>query len=282
MVLDRGVAGLLGDPSYSTANIRPVCGTGTTPVTPSDTGMASYLSAGQNESISNITTRETSPAPKIRHMWRWRFNQGDVVGNVSEVGVALSSFPTSSTPLLSRALVVDVNGDPTTITVLADEYLEVEYELYLNASASSSGTLTQDIDGTPTSTSYTIKPSAFLTDSVIGWNKCTSAGLIPLSPTASTGTDYVIMSAGSVSSGVDGGITGTKFRVSTATASAVNVSSGYRDVKYVASPDEANTNISAMQFNSSLFSFQMQIAPAVAKTSDYSYDITIRYQISRI
>lgn len=59
--------------------------------------------------------------------WRrltFRFAQGAAAGNLSEVGVG-----SSSTNLFSRALILDGLGQPTTVTVLADEFLDVVYEL---------------------------------------------------------------------------------------------------------------------------------------------------------
>lgn len=54
-----------------------------------------------------------------------QFNQGAAAGNISEVGVGWGS----ASDLFSRSLVVDSLGNPTTITVLEDEFLTVTYEL---------------------------------------------------------------------------------------------------------------------------------------------------------
>jgi hypothetical protein len=54
----------------------------------------------------------------------YRFAQGAAAGNLSEVGVGWSSAG-----LWSRALILDGVGNPTTITVLADEFLDVVYRL---------------------------------------------------------------------------------------------------------------------------------------------------------
>lgn len=280
MVLDLGIAGLLGSPTYSTYNIRPVCGTGTAPVTPEDVNLDTFLAGGSNPAFSFNTTRSTSPSPYVKHSWRWRYSQGAVVGNVSEVGIAFSSgTPTISSSLFSRAIVVDTGGDPTTITVLSDEYLEIQYDLYLNA-ISSSGSFSQDIDGVSVATTYSIKPSAFLASGSLGWNNCVQTGVAPLIPNASSGTDFVTFSDGATGT-IDAGITGNKYRISTATAGSVAVGNGYRDVTYMAGPGDANANLTAMQFNSGLFSFQMEVSPAVPKTSEHTYELTIRYQISR-
>lgn len=61
----------------------------------------------------------------------WRFAQGAAAGNLSEVGVG----PAANT-LFSRALIKDSNGNPTTITVLSTEFLDVTYEFRIYAPAS--------------------------------------------------------------------------------------------------------------------------------------------------
>lgn len=54
----------------------------------------------------------------------WRFAVGVATGNISEVGLGWGN-----TTLWNRALVKDIEGNPTTITVLADEYLDVISEV---------------------------------------------------------------------------------------------------------------------------------------------------------
>lgn len=57
----------------------------------------------------------------------WRFSEGVVTGNLSEVGV-IHTYSSPNWPLWSRTLIRDSNGDPVTITILPDEYLDVMYE----------------------------------------------------------------------------------------------------------------------------------------------------------
>ena len=56
----------------------------------------------------------------------YSFGAGDAEGNLSEVGIGIQE---ATGGLFSRALILDGEGDPTTITVLDDEYLYVTYEL---------------------------------------------------------------------------------------------------------------------------------------------------------
>ena len=54
----------------------------------------------------------------------WRFAVGVATGNISEIGLGWGN-----TTLWNRALVKDTAGNPTTITILADEYLDVISEV---------------------------------------------------------------------------------------------------------------------------------------------------------
>lgn len=57
---------------------------------------------------------------------RHQFGQGQAAGNLSEIGIQHTS---ASGPLWSRALILDGQGDPTTITVLPDDFLTCYYTL---------------------------------------------------------------------------------------------------------------------------------------------------------
>lgn len=54
----------------------------------------------------------------------FRFGQGVAAGNLSEIGLGWSN-----TELWNRALILDSNGNPTTITVLSNEFLDVAVEI---------------------------------------------------------------------------------------------------------------------------------------------------------
>lgn len=79
--------------------------------------------------------------------YKYTFTSGQVVGNMSEV--ALFSSSSSSADMFSRELIRDYAGNPTTISVLSDEYLEVRYELRIYPSLTPS-IRTVNILGTPT------------------------------------------------------------------------------------------------------------------------------------
>lgn len=100
-------------------------GTGTATPAPSDTSLASFL-AGQS---IGTRTFAASGAPDYAssNIMVALFALGAVVGNVTEV--AITQAATGSGTAFARALIVDGGGTPVAITVLADEQLEVTYEL---------------------------------------------------------------------------------------------------------------------------------------------------------
>lgn len=88
-----------------------------------------------------------------------RFNPGTVNGvNLAEVGMAASD----AVNLFSRSLIKDTGGSPTTITLAADEYLDVIYELRMYLPANDA-TTTATIDGVSTTVTirYSTNANAF-------------------------------------------------------------------------------------------------------------------------
>lgn len=75
---------------------------------------------------------EPEPIPRSFNTRIFRFDKGEGTGNHSEVGVGWEiDDQTELNPLWSRAIIVDSNGEPLTITVLEDEILDVYYTLYV-------------------------------------------------------------------------------------------------------------------------------------------------------
>ncbi|WP_168416468.1 hypothetical protein [Acinetobacter indicus] len=87
---------------------------------------------GGNGTISKQTT--TSPY-YVAVNRTYRFAEGVAAGNISEVGCGWGT----GLALWNRALVKDLNGDPTTITVLSDEFLDVIVEVRYYPTQSFSG-----------------------------------------------------------------------------------------------------------------------------------------------
>ena len=106
-------------------------GTGTTTPTFADTQLANKVANTVLGSGALGTSVGTSTSEPYYGYGRctYRFLPGSLNNvNLTEVGISLGN---STTLVFSRALIVDGNGDPTSITVLSDEFLDVTYELRL-------------------------------------------------------------------------------------------------------------------------------------------------------
>ncbi|QKW57013.1 hypothetical protein [Stenotrophomonas sp. NA06056] len=101
-------------------------GTGSTAPANGDTALAAYLATSSARiSANSINLTPDGGNYYMGQRFVYRFNQGVATGNLSELGTG-----TSNTGLFSRALVRDPNtGNPITITVLPDEFLDVTFEL---------------------------------------------------------------------------------------------------------------------------------------------------------
>lgn len=101
-------------------------GTGSTSPSVSQTGLATYLAGTTGKASADQNSYVAGSPPYTQLIQTYQFGTGVATGNISEVGVGWSS---SGNNLFSRALILDGEGDPTTITVLSDEILDVEYTL---------------------------------------------------------------------------------------------------------------------------------------------------------
>lgn len=122
LILDAGL-NRMGDTTSAWVNYCHV-GTDNTVPTVSDTGLGGWV-ASKTFTTSAYSAKGSAPYYGYKN-YSYRFGQGVAAGNLSEVSVGWSATNDS---MYSRALIVDGAGDPTTITVLSDEYLDVFYEL---------------------------------------------------------------------------------------------------------------------------------------------------------
>lgn len=122
LVLDTGLQ-RLASTSNVNVSFATLCavGSGNTPPSPGDQALQNQLASQSGGSVSNSNNLEGGYCQLVRV---WTFGLGDVVGNISELGVGWSA---SSGGLFSRALILDQFGNPTSITILADEQLRVRW-----------------------------------------------------------------------------------------------------------------------------------------------------------
>jgi hypothetical protein len=117
------------------------CAVGTGNSTPAntDTQLNAQIAATSVASTA-IGNGGTTPNFYGFTTYTYQFGQGAAAGNLQEIGVGLPATPVS---LFSRALILNGSGSPTTLTILADEFLTVTYQLQLyNPTSDVTGSVT--------------------------------------------------------------------------------------------------------------------------------------------
>lgn len=99
-------------------------GSGANTPTVTDATMGAYLKTINTQSVT-LTAPVAPDYVSKKHMM-YRMPQGNP-GNYSEVGCGWGNNPQGA--LFSRALILDENNNPSVITVLQDEYLDVVYTI---------------------------------------------------------------------------------------------------------------------------------------------------------
>lgn len=102
-------------------------GSGSTPPAFGDTSLDVFIAETNNKTSLTEDNTQSSPPYYIMCRNMYEFSEGVAEGNLSEVSIGISEASGSYT--FSRALILDGSGDPTTITVLSSERLQVTYEL---------------------------------------------------------------------------------------------------------------------------------------------------------
>ena len=140
LILDIGLENFW---SKSTS-MQPALGVGTTPPAVTDTGLEQLVYAAQSISPSSSAVAPTSPDWVAKWIQTWRIPANAAVGTFTEIGLCnWGGVP----PYWCRALIVDEQGNPSSISVLADEYLDVTYTLNLHSDLNDR-TFTFEINGT--------------------------------------------------------------------------------------------------------------------------------------
>ncbi|WP_411686909.1 hypothetical protein [Acinetobacter indicus] len=173
---------------------RCVVGTGNSTPVASQVALDNFLASTTTTAagVSDTGGIQVTTAP---YYWfgrrTWRFGVGTAVGNISEVGLGWGN-----TTLWNRALIRDELGNPTTITVLSDEYLDVISEVRVFPSESESTINLKDKLGNVISThSVKVMPYFKNIDGNVKWSADKigfgassdfiriSSGAMPISPT---------------------------------------------------------------------------------------------------
>jgi hypothetical protein len=273
LITDNGLE-LIGNTS---GNFLAACRVGsgnTTPVNTDNALVAQVAGTSTNSSVYGGV--DVSPRYGYRRI-TYVFARGAAAGNLTEVGIS----PVTTGGLLSRALILDGDGNPTTVTVLSDEILSVTYEFrtYLPDDVDSSITIS--------SVSYAIKvrPAGFATTGATRFGGDNTG-------TRGTWTNLNDGQYGAYFSGDLGTIylapAGTTSDVNTAgnpapSLAAYSAGTHYNDVTFVASENNANFGggIKSFTFFTSLGKYQMSFTPPVAKDNTKRFTHTMRISWGR-
>jgi hypothetical protein len=101
-------------------------GSGSVAPANTDTALQTHVASTNSNTASATGVQSATPY----YGWvrqTYRFAAGVAAGNLSEVGIGWGT----SGNLLSRSLIKDSDDNPTTITVLSDEVLDITYELQI-------------------------------------------------------------------------------------------------------------------------------------------------------
>lgn len=183
---------LFQNESANTGFMGFVAGAGTATPDVTDTQLQSFLGGGGQFQDAWLTTNSTVIPRGFTIGVRCRAAEGAVVGNVAEIAMCrgTTGVPNNSSPLINRARVLDEMSAPTTVAVASDEILEVIYEFTFYAIEGATGTLTINIDGTPTDFDYEIRPvsmnhtNSWQKDALIFGGVDSSSSYVPFGPSA--------------------------------------------------------------------------------------------------
>lgn len=254
MILDQGLDFLA---QYS--DIIGTCRVGTSgaAVSPTQTGLV----ADMGVTAAGAWSSSNAPAPSYTATTTctYTFEVGAVVGNVAEVGVFRVN--NSTTAAFSRALVVDGSGTPTVFPVLADEQLQVTYNLQWSPPLSDI-LLTQKIGAT----TYDVTVRA---SNVNEW--WFDSAYAPISQFSTRGHAGAIGSITSLPSG-------TTYSPISDTASAYTAGSKNRTFSTTFGPASFNGSLLSVSTNLLMSRWQWQYSSEINKTS--AQTLIIPYNIA--
>lgn len=270
--------------SYDYLNYCQV-GTGSTAPSASDTALVSMVGASNGAAAwtaATFSVNSTSPYYRITRIVS-RLTPGQATGNLSEVGMGWAS--TGS--LFSRALILDSYGNPTTITVLSDEYLDVTYEYRFypeESDITGSIILTGNKGGTY---NYTLR-CAYITYHVL--QQKTSFGNVPVTMnnranSSGVGTIYNRVYDGPI--GVLTGIpSGTNEPFSYTCVSVSSYTAGTRTLTLTISLPITVGNLSggikSIIFPWGNVHYQIEFDTAILKTSEDTLSLTFTHTWARV
>lgn len=260
LILDAGLDRMGANSDY--LNFCQV-GSGSTAPAPSQTSLVARI-AGTNSNLADTATNSGGDPYFARRTITYRFAQGVATGVLSEVGVGW----VTTGSLYSRALILDALGNPTTITVLSDESLDVTYELRMYAwTVESAGAIS--LKGV---SHDTVQKSA-------------SASLWGLGATSLNAGDTRSVNAytGAVSALISGSPSGTSIGTADLSPAAYTPGSYFRVINITAGLGQFNnaSGIGAILVRTGWGYWQIGFTPNIMKTSSDILTLQVRHSWGR-
>lgn len=240
--------------AVNSVNVLAQCQVGTGSTTPSagDTALVSRVASVASSGSTN--TAQASAPYYGSKTTTYRFGAGAAAGNIAELGI--SSVADNSRSLFSRALVLDGLGDPTTITVLSDEFLDVTYELRLYPPLTDvTGTVT--LDGNDYD--YTARAAEVTSATRWGLNIGSMVGAV-----GGAALDTRTGSIGAITSSPSGA---TLSGSPTLTNLSYSATSLERNMEGEWGLDDCNGTIGAIAVRTTAGEYQIGFSPGIPKTS---------------
>ena len=266
---------------------RCVVGSGNSTPIDGQTALDSFVASTDVTAIglSDMGGIQVAAAPY--YWWgrrTWRFAVGTATGNLSEVGLGWGNAN-----LWNRALIKDVNGSPTTITVLADEYVDVvsEVRVYPQDNISGSFNVVDKFGATVSTHTYTARCLMATIGSQVGGGWITSKVTfnVPFSDNFLIGSDSMsndvtnIIPATNITSFSVGEISGNGVATLKATAVITSSQGNFSHKSYQAGISGLMCWHAGTESFRSHCGYKWEIDPPINKTNDmiltYSYTLTI-------
>ena len=250
LILDAGLE-RIGNGNYLTT-----CAVGSGTTAPANGNTALQALIASTTSITSNTYGAQGSAPY--YGWRvitYQFATGVAAGNLSEVGVGWGA-----STMFSRALILDGLGDPTTITVLSDEILQVTYQLNIYPPLSDAA-----FSVTISGTAYTGNVRACQVTNSVLWGYSLGSVASFLNTVLSSGYNWLYN--GSIGADITASPSGTSAQASATNTNAYSSSSHAITGGITCDITTANLagGISAGRIASSVGTYQFNISPPLAK-----------------
>lgn len=260
LITNHGLDICLTGGSISTFSKYVSVGTGTnTPIT-SDINLQSPIAR-----LSGDSTKEfdgTSPTYAVSARRTYNFGGGAVVGNITEIGVGDNTSGTYGITTCSRALILDSFGNPTTLTLTADDYLTVIYTLYIVPDLN---------DHVFTIGDYTLTLRACSAGSAGAWHAGYNVA----------GSGGGVLYTGDMGD-VTGSPSGTSLSSTSTTLSTYVNGSFTRSMTATWTPTSGAIVAQSIKFIVTGCYHQARISPAINKTTSHSVSVTIQITLSRV